>query len=98
MPDRAVEPGRSVEADRPVFLLSPRQRQALELAARGWTDIEAARQMDLSPRTVRGHLQAVRLQLRALNTTHAVAIALTHNLIRFGTTSTAEKVTRRARG
>ena len=86
MPDRVnVIPGRSVNADGPVFVLSPRQREALSLAARGLTDIESARAMQVAPRTVREHLRAARLKLRAVNTTHAVAIALSRQLISFST-------------
>lgn len=80
MPDRAIVPGQSVDTGCP-FLLSPRQRQVLELAARGLTDIQAAREMDLAPRTVREYLQSARQRLGAVNTTHAVVIALRAELI-----------------
>lgn len=67
------------------MILSPRQKQALCLAACGLTDIEAARQMAVAPRTIRGYLQEARRRLNALNTTHAVAIALVARLIEIDT-------------
>jgi len=63
--------------------LSPRQKQALALAAQGRTDIEAARCMGVAPRTLRGYLLEARRRLNAVNTTHAVAIALVARLIEF---------------
>lgn len=84
MPDRAKSPGQSTDVDCPVFL-SPRQKQALVLAACGLTDIEAARRMDVAPRTVRFYLQEARRRLNASNTTHAVAIALMARLINLET-------------
>lgn len=61
--------------------LSPRQQQALTGAARGLLDREIAGELGLAPQTVRHVLQAARRKLKARNTAHAVAIALTHNLI-----------------
>ncbi len=82
MPDRDVNPGQSEKSDCPFFLLSARQRQILALAALGLTDREIAQRLARSPRTVRHHLAAARELLGAVNTTHAVAIALVAGLIR----------------
>jgi len=80
LPDRDIVPGQPVVAGCP-FLLSARERQALSLAADGQTDIEAARAMRVAPRTLRQYLQRARGKLSAINTTHAVAIAVKSNLI-----------------
>lgn len=82
MPDRATSPGQSVNTGCP-FFLSPKQRLILSLAAQGLTDVEIARRLGRSPRTVRTHLENVRERLGAVNTTNAVAIALSRRLIMF---------------
>lgn len=83
MPDRASA-GAVRENGLPLFL-SPTQARILQLAARGLTDFAIAIELECSPRTVRAHLQAARLRLRAANTTNAVAIALSRQLITFET-------------
>lgn len=83
MPDCVSEPGRVDGSTRPFFILSDRQRMALELSAQGWTDFQIAREVGIATRTVRHHLEKARQNLHALNTTHAVAIALQKNLINF---------------
>ena len=83
MPDRADVPGQSVDTDCPVFVLSPQQERILSLAAQGYTNVETARAMSLSPRTVTNYLGLIRGKLGASNTTHAVAIALRLGLIEF---------------
>lgn len=84
-------PGQSEESGCPVFvetqnlasLLTERQRQVLSLAAQGHTDYGIALALNCSRRTVKAHLQGARDRLGALNTTHAVAIALARQIIRF---------------
>ena len=90
MPDRASTPGQSTDVGCPVFVSEPvesiltsRQRQALGLAAKGWKLGLIARLMAVSPGTARAHLVGARRRLRAQNTTHAVAIALSRKLITF---------------
>lgn len=90
MPDRN-QPGHAAEETSlacPGFFrlanvspLSERQRQVLSLAARGLTERGIAQELWIAPRTVQDHLRRARQALGALNTTHAVAIALTHRLI-----------------
>ena len=82
MPNSAVMPGQSSDdqGDCP-FFLSPTQRRCLILAAQGLTDEAIARQLNRSARTVRTHLQVARKRLGAVNTTNAVAIALSRQLI-----------------
>jgi DNA-binding CsgD family transcriptional regulator len=79
MPDRDVIPGLS-ETDSP-FLLSPRQQEVLALAAQGLTNRQIALELVIRPGTVNNHLTLAREALGALNTTHAVAIALVRGLI-----------------
>lgn len=79
-PDRDGIPGYFVKSEYP-FCLSPREAQVLQLAACGLTADLTARRLAISERTVRGYLSAARLKLRAENTVHAVAVALTHGLI-----------------
>lgn len=82
MPDRVNLPGQSADVDCP-FFLTERQRTALRLAALGYTDHAAARRMQVATRTVQAHLQSARRVLGAMNTTHAVALAIRHQLIVF---------------
>jgi DNA-binding CsgD family transcriptional regulator len=77
-PDRIDRGAASLQ--RP-FCLSFRQRQVLCFAARGLTVSEIGRRLGLARQTVSKHLRLARWSLGALNTTHAVALALHHNLI-----------------
>lgn len=61
--------------------LSARQREALELIARGATDQQAGRLMHISAQTVRHHTARARDRLGAITTAHAVAIAVQRGLI-----------------
>src|SRR5687768_11715567 len=87
MPDRVETPGQPPDGVGCPFFLSERQRQVLSYAAQGYTDLAIARRLvkpdgqPVKARTVRAHLQAVRVTLGALNTTHAVAIAIAVGLI-----------------
>lgn len=70
-PDR-VPPARS---------LSPREVDAMTLLAHGYTRAQAAQSLAISEHTLRVHLENARQKLAALNSTHAVARALTCGLI-----------------
>lgn len=61
--------------------LSERQQQVIEHLSRGLTVKEVARDLQISPKTVSLHAQAVRVKLHAKNTTHAVTIALRQGII-----------------
>lgn len=78
-PDR-TDRGNALDACCP-FFLPQRQVETLALAARGATAYGIGRQMGLAPRTVYKYLELSRQTLNALNTTHAVAIALQLRLI-----------------
>jgi len=55
--------------------LTPRQREILELIASGLSTAEVAKELTLSPETVRNHLRNVFRELRAHNRVEAIATA-----------------------
>ena len=61
--------------------LSPRELCAMTYIARGMSRAQAAAEMDISEHTLRVYIEAARHKLGALNTTHAVARALSRGLI-----------------
>ena len=52
--------------------ITPRQRQVLQLLARGLPNKDIGRELDIAERTVKLHVQALFDLLGALNRTHAV--------------------------
>ncbi len=56
--------------------LTGRQRQVLDLLAAGCSNREIADQLNISPKTVGHHVEAILVKLGAENRTHAVAYAL----------------------
>jgi DNA-binding NarL/FixJ family response regulator len=65
-------------------VLSARQREVLTLVARGLSTDGIARELFVSPSTVRAHVRNILVALRARNRAHAVAIACTTGLIWMG--------------
>jgi DNA-binding CsgD family transcriptional regulator len=61
--------------------LSEREREVLTLLALGHTGEQIARDLVISPETVRSHVQHARRKLGASTRTHAIAIALTRGEI-----------------
>ena len=61
--------------------LSPRETDALTLLAAGKNRAQAAEQLRISEHTLRAYIESARFKLGALNTTHAVANALSRGLI-----------------
>ncbi len=61
--------------------LSPRERDALTLLASGQSRAEASEALKISEHTFRVYVDTARHKLGALNTTHAVALALSRGLI-----------------
>jgi len=59
-----------------IGVLSPREREVLDLLAKGLTGEEAATQLSLSPETIRTHVRNAMDKLEANTRVHAVAIAL----------------------
>lgn len=63
--------------------LSPRETEALGLAARGWLNKEIAAEMGVSLNTIGSHFANIRVKLGATDKANAVAIAITRGLITF---------------
>jgi DNA-binding NarL/FixJ family response regulator len=61
--------------------LSEREREVLDLIAGGLTGEEAAKQLFLSPETIRTHLRNAMTKLEATTRAHAIAIALREGVI-----------------
>ena len=62
--------------------LTPKEIRVTELAALGLDYNESAKALFISPNTVRRHLANSREKFHAKNTTHLVAMALSHGLIK----------------
>ncbi len=61
--------------------LSPREVDAMTLLAMGHSRAQAAETLSISEHTVRVYIESARFKLGALNTTHAVARAMSRGLI-----------------
>jgi DNA-binding CsgD family transcriptional regulator len=72
------EPGRTSDLAQP---LSPREIDAMTLIALGYNRAQVASSLAISEHTLRVYIESARFKLGALNTTHAVARALTCGLI-----------------
>ncbi len=72
------EPGRTPD---PVQPLSPRELEAMTLLAIGYSRAQAAETLSISEHTLRVYVESARFKLGAMNTTHAVARALSRGLI-----------------
>jgi DNA-binding CsgD family transcriptional regulator len=65
----------------PIATLSPRELSAMTFLAKGFSRAQAAEQLSISEHTLRVYIEAARHKLGALNTTHAVARALSSGII-----------------
>lgn len=72
------EPDRTPEPAQP---LSPREIDAMTLLAIGYSRAQVAETLAISEHTLRVYIEAARFKLGAMNTTHAVARALSRGLI-----------------
>lgn len=61
--------------------LTHRELQILELVAQGFSAKEVAQAIKIAPRTVEGHIDTIRLKLRARNRTHMVIKAIAANML-----------------
>ena len=61
--------------------LSPREVDALTFLAMGYSRAQVADTLSISEHTLRAYIESARFKLNALNTTHAVARALSRGLI-----------------
>ena len=73
-----VEPGRQPEPAQP---LSPREIDAMTMLALGYSRAQVANSLAISEHTLRVYIESARFKLGALNTTHAVARAMSRGLI-----------------
>jgi len=71
-PVKHAEPGQS---------LSPREAEVMTLLAAGFNRAQAAERLQISEHTLRVYIESARFKLGAMNTTHAVARALSRGLI-----------------
>ena len=62
--------------------LSPREQEVLELVAIGLSAKEIAGQIGIAPRTVEGHIDSVRLKVRARNKAHMVTQAVLAGILK----------------
>jgi DNA-binding CsgD family transcriptional regulator len=72
------EPGRTPDVGQS---LSPREVDAMTLLAIGYNRAQVANSLSISEHTLRVYIESARFKLGALNTTHAVARALSRGLI-----------------
>ena len=72
------EPDRQEEASRS---LSPREVDAMTFLAMGYNRAQAADTMQISEHTLRVYIESARFKLGAMNTTHAVARAMSQGFI-----------------
>ncbi|MFK7836661.1 MAG: autoinducer binding domain-containing protein [Sulfitobacter sp.] len=72
------EPNRTPETAQS---LSPREVDAMTLLAIGYSRAQVAENLSISEHTLRVYIESARFKLGALNTTHAVARALSRGLI-----------------
>jgi DNA-binding CsgD family transcriptional regulator len=72
------EPGRKPERGQ---ALSPREIDAMTLLAMGYSRAQVAQSLAISEHTLRVYIESARFKLGALNTTHAVARAMSRGLI-----------------
>jgi DNA-binding CsgD family transcriptional regulator len=73
-----IEPARTPEIAQ---ALSPREIDAMTLIAIGFSRAQVAQTLSISEHTLRVYIESARFKLGALNTTHAVARALSRGLI-----------------
>lgn len=64
--------------------LTPREREILELVAKGLSAKEIAGEIGIAPRTVEGHIDSVRLKVRARNKAHMVTQAILSGVLTIG--------------
>ena len=61
--------------------LTPREVEVLRLLREGLTAVEIAARLAITPRTTRGHIEAIKTRLGAANTTQAVARGFERGLL-----------------
>lgn len=72
---------RKLASREPDCPLTPREVEVLRHLREGLTAVEIADRLAISPRTTRGHIEAIKTRLGAANTTQAVAIGFERGLL-----------------
>jgi two-component system, NarL family, response regulator len=72
---------RKLASREPACPLTPREVEVLRLLREGLTAVEIADRLAISPRTTRGHIEAIKTRLGAANATQAVAIGFERGLL-----------------
>jgi DNA-binding NarL/FixJ family response regulator len=87
----AAAPVRPDAAPAPVedFGLTPREKETLELLARGFSQKEVARKLDISPHTVGAHVKAIYSKMAVNSRSEAVFEAVQSGLIDLGNRAAA---------
>ena len=62
-------------------MLTPREREILQMLAGGSTGEQIARQLELSPETVQKHVHTAKRKVGAHTRAHLIALALARGLI-----------------
>ena len=65
-------------------VLTPREHEVLGLVAKGLSAKEIAGEIGIAPRTVEGHIDTVRLKVRARNKAHMVTQAVLAGVLKLG--------------
>jgi DNA-binding CsgD family transcriptional regulator len=66
--------------------LTNREQQVLVLVADGYSAKQIANQIGIARRTVEGHIETVRLKMRARNKTHLITLAVQAGVLKIGAT------------
>ena len=61
--------------------LTAREVEVLQMVTRGWTDVQVADQLVLSPRTVQGHLRSIYNKINVSSRSAATRYAVEHKLV-----------------
>lgn len=62
-------------------MLTPRERQIVEMLANGFTGEQIAQELVLSPETVQKHVHNAKRKIGAETRAHLIALAMTQGLI-----------------
>ena len=68
--------GTTLESPARRAILTRRERDCLLLSGRGQSEKQVAQQLDISPNTVRVHIENIKRKLGASNKSHAIILSL----------------------
>ena len=61
--------------------LTVREVEVLQLVTQGWTDVQVADKLVISPRTVQGHLRSIYNKINVSSRSAATRYAVEHKLV-----------------